>query len=57
MSALNFRFQEKTQPHTYVGWLARALACTPYPPAEVLSAAELFLDWDEQAVRELLERW
>ena len=54
MSALSFRFQEKTQPHTYVGWLARELA-GPYPPAELLCASELFVDWDERAVRELLD--
>ncbi|TFY68977.1 hypothetical protein EVJ58_g698 [Rhodofomes roseus] len=56
MSAINFRFQEKTQPHTYVGWLARELA-GPYPPSQVLSASSLFLDWDEAAVRELLETY
>lgn len=56
MSAINFRFQEKVQPHTYVGWLARELA-RPYPPAEVLSASDLFLEWDERAVRELLETY
>lgn len=56
MSAINFRFQEKMQPHTYVGWLARELAC-PYPPSEVLGASELFLEWDESAVRELLDNY
>lgn len=56
MSAINFRFQEKMQPHTYVGWLAHELAC-PYPPSEVLSASELFLDWDEPAVRKLLDEY
>ncbi|KZT69510.1 LuxS/MPP-like metallohydrolase [Daedalea quercina L-15889] len=56
MSEINFRFQEKMQPHTYVGWLAGELA-RPYLPSQVLSASELFLDWDPQVVQDLLNEY
>ncbi|KAH9915085.1 LuxS/MPP-like metallohydrolase [Fomitopsis serialis] len=56
MSEINFRYEEKTQPHTYVGWLARELA-HPYPSSRVLSASSLFLDWDEGAVRDLIDNY
>ncbi|OBZ78124.1 Insulin-degrading enzyme [Grifola frondosa] len=53
MSAIRFRFKEKTQPHTYVSWLAYELS-EPYPPEWVLSGSSLVRDWDERLVRETL---
>ncbi|CCM02306.1 uncharacterized protein FIBRA_04396 [Fibroporia radiculosa] len=53
MSETHFRFQEKTQPHTYTNWLSYQLS-EPYPLQEILSGAQLVTEWDEDLVRELL---
>ncbi|PCH40557.1 LuxS/MPP-like metallohydrolase [Wolfiporia cocos MD-104 SS10] len=53
ISELEFRFQDKTQPHTYVNWLSRELL-EDYPPESVLADPVLVHDWDEEIVRRTL---
>ncbi|GBE85090.1 Putative zinc protease [Sparassis crispa] len=53
ISALNFRFQEKVQPHLWVNYLSAKLL-EPYPPEWTLSGGSLNREWDEILVRETL---
>ena len=54
MSSIAFRFREKSQPHAYAKALGAAML-EPYPPQELLSRGAMNREWDEPAVRELLE--
>ena len=54
MAKTRFRFQEKSQPHTYARELARRLL-DPVPPERVLDCGALVREWDEKGVRELLD--
>lgn len=54
MSSIAFRFREKSQPHAYAKALSMVML-EPYPPQELLSRGALNREWDEPAVRELLE--
>ncbi|KAI0952754.1 hypothetical protein AcW1_007154 [Taiwanofungus camphoratus] len=54
MSAIKFRFLEKTQPHTYANLLSFRLS-EQYPPEQVLSGASLISEWDEDLVHETLK--
>lgn len=54
LSATSFRFREKSQPHSFVRNLALALL-DPFQPQDILSGAALSREWDETAVRELLD--
>lgn len=53
MSAVSFRFREKSQPHSYSTWLCDQLL-EPYPPAWVLSGSSLLRRWDESLIRDIL---
>ncbi|KAF7789938.1 hypothetical protein EIP86_000886 [Pleurotus ostreatoroseus] len=54
MSSISFRFREKSQPHVYAKALGMDML-EPYPLQELLSRGALNREWDEPAVRELLE--
>ncbi|KZT12293.1 LuxS/MPP-like metallohydrolase [Laetiporus sulphureus 93-53] len=54
MSKIRFRFQEKSQPHTYVNWLSYQLS-EEYPPELILSGDSIIREWDEVLVRKTLE--
>ncbi|KAI0345483.1 LuxS/MPP-like metallohydrolase [Trametopsis cervina] len=54
MSEFHFRFREKGQPHAYVRRLSLDLLDLVEPP-ELLSAGATTREWDEEAVRRLLD--
>lgn len=54
MSSISFRYQERNQPHAHAKALAASLL-EPYPPQMLRSRGALNREWDESAVRELLE--
>ena len=54
LSELRFRFREASQPHTYVSWLASELS-EGYPPEFLLRGSSIVSEWNELAVREILE--
>lgn len=53
MAQTTFHFREKGQPHTYARTLGLDLL-EPYPPQTLLSRGALEHEWDEGAVRALL---
>lgn len=56
LAEIRFRFREKTQPHSYVSWLASELA-EDYPPGLFLKAPYLVTEWDEPLFQKLLENF
>lgn len=53
MATTSFKFQEKSQPHTYARAIARRLL-NPAPPEHILDGGALAREWDEQGVQEML---
>ncbi|KAF8525603.1 LuxS/MPP-like metallohydrolase [Hysterangium stoloniferum] len=53
LSEIRFIFRGKSQPHTYVSWLASELA-ESYPAEWLLNGSSLVREWNEPLVREIL---
>ncbi|EMD39456.1 hypothetical protein CERSUDRAFT_45720 [Gelatoporia subvermispora B] len=54
ISSLDFRFREKAQPHSYTNTLAYNLSA-PRPPEHLLSGSVVVREWDEAAIRGILD--
>lgn len=54
LSAIQFRFAEKTPPQTYASWISEVMAW-PMPVKFLLAGPKLIWDWDSDAEREMRE--
>ena len=54
LSAIQFRFAEKTRPQTYATWITERMAW-PLPVELLLAGPNLIWDWDADAEREVGE--